>query len=133
MEHVIVIGSRQRYEVYMPDFVPSLPIKISYFPVDTPWEEIARAAPDAIALAADAITPVPAELIRALPRLKTTGITHLKVVGRGAHIECMERDVRMLRRALEMKGASAAEIRREILENTCNQNCYYPAKLSVFS
>lgn len=70
MEHVIVIGSRQRYEVYMPDFVPSLPIKISYFPVDTPWEEIARAAPDAIVLAADAITPVPAELIRALPRLK---------------------------------------------------------------
>jgi len=71
--------------------------------------------------------------ICALPRLKAAGITHLKVVGRGAHIECMERDVRMLRRALEMKGASAAEIRREILENTCNQNCYYPAKLSVFS
>ena len=29
MENIIVLGNRQRYELYMPDFVASLPINIS--------------------------------------------------------------------------------------------------------
>jgi len=70
MENIIVLGNRQRYELYMPDFVASLPINISYFPVNTPRDEIARAVPDATALLADAIAPVPADFIRALPKLK---------------------------------------------------------------
>ena len=70
MENVIVLGSRERYQIYMPDFVAGLPIRVSYFPTTTPWQEIAAAVPDAVAMAADAITPVPGEFIRALPNLK---------------------------------------------------------------
>ena len=62
----------------------------------------------------------------ALPALKRAGVTHLKVVGRGARIQHLERDIRLLRRALEMNDASPAEIRREILGGRCGQNCYYP-------
>lgn len=64
--------------------------------------------------------------ICALPRLKAAGVTHLKVVGRGAQIEAMERDVRMLRRALECIDLPEAEIRRAIFGGSCSGNCYYP-------
>ena len=70
MEHVIVLGDRGRYEGYMPDFVRSLPIRISFFRSDTPREQIIHTASDAVAILADAITPVSGDLIRALPRLK---------------------------------------------------------------
>ena len=63
----------------------------------------------------------------ALPRLRRAGVTHLKVVGRGSHIDWIERDVRMLRRALEMGDASPDELRRELLGNRCSGACYYPA------
>ena len=62
----------------------------------------------------------------ALPRLKRAGVTHLKVVGRGGHVECIERDISLLRRALEMEGASSEVLRREILGGECGKNCYYP-------
>ena len=62
----------------------------------------------------------------ALPALKRAGVTHLKVVGRGARIPYLERDIRLLRRALEMKDAAPEEIRREILGGQCGKNCYYP-------
>lgn len=63
----------------------------------------------------------------ALPQLRRAGVTHLKVVGRGSHIDWIERDVRMLRRALEMGDASAEMLRRELLGNRCSGACYYPA------
>ena len=63
----------------------------------------------------------------ALPRLRRAGVTHLKVVGRGSHIDWIERDVRMLRRALDMDGAAPEELRRELLGNRCSGACYYPA------
>lgn len=62
----------------------------------------------------------------ALPRLARAGVTHLKIVGRGAHIKCMERDIRMMRRALEMTDASPEELRRAILGQNCSKRCYYP-------
>lgn len=62
----------------------------------------------------------------ALPRLRRAGVTHLKVVGRGSHIEWIERDVRILRRALEMEDASPGALRREVLGNRCSGRCYYP-------
>ena len=58
-----------------------------------------------------------------LPRLRHAGVTHLKVVGRGSHIDWIERDVRMLRLALAM-GDTAPEV---LLENRCSGACYYPA------
>ena len=63
----------------------------------------------------------------ALPRLRSAGVTHLKVVGRGSRIDWIERDVRMLRRALSMDGASPEKLRRELLGNRCSGACYYPA------
>ena len=63
----------------------------------------------------------------ALPRLRRAGVTRLKVVGRGSHIDWIERDVRMLRRALEMGDAAPEELRRELLGNRCSGACYYPA------
>jgi len=62
----------------------------------------------------------------ALPRLKHAGVTHLKIVGRGGHTECIERDIALLRRALELEDASPEKIRREILGGECSGNCYYP-------
>lgn len=62
----------------------------------------------------------------ALPLLKQAGVTHLKVVGRGAHVECIERDVALLRRALDLDGAAPEALRREILGGACSRNCYYP-------
>lgn len=70
MKHVVVLGDRSRCEYYMPEFVHTLPIRISFFTPDTPTEKITEAAADAVAILADAITPVPAELIRSLPNLK---------------------------------------------------------------
>ena len=63
----------------------------------------------------------------ALPRLRRAGVTHLKVVGRGSHIDWIERDVRMLRRALSLGGASPEKLRRELLNDRCSGACYYPA------
>lgn len=62
----------------------------------------------------------------ALPALSHAGVTHLKVVGRGAHVEQLERDLRLLRRALDMDGASPERLRREILNDNCSKHCYYP-------
>lgn len=62
----------------------------------------------------------------ALPRLRKAGITHLKVVGRGAHPDAMERDIRLMRRAVEMEDASPDALRREIIGESCAHNCYYP-------
>ena len=62
----------------------------------------------------------------ALPALSRAGVTHLKVVGRGAHIEDMERDVHLLRRALSIENASPETLRQEILGGNCGKNCYYP-------
>lgn len=62
----------------------------------------------------------------ALPRLHRAGVTHLKLVGRGGYIECIERDVRMLRRALDMGDVPADVLRSEIMDGKCSGNCYYP-------
>lgn len=62
--------------------------------------------------------------ICALEALARAGVTHLKVVGRGARPELIRRDVRFLRRALNMP-----EVER-IAEFSagCAGNCYYPAR-----
>ena len=62
----------------------------------------------------------------ALPALKRAGVTHLKVVGRGARTEDLKRDISLLKRALELQDAAPKKIRREILGGSCSGNCYYP-------
>lgn len=64
----------------------------------------------------------------ALPRLRHAGVTHLKLVGRGAHPDNMVRDIRLLRRALEMEDASPESLMHIITGRNCAKNCYYPTK-----
>lgn len=62
----------------------------------------------------------------ALQRLQHAGVTHLKVVGRGNHIEWMERDVRLLRQILDEGNLSPEFLRAKWLDNACSGRCYYP-------
>lgn len=68
--NVVVFGDRARYERYMPDFVKGLPLGIDYYAGGTPVRSIVSGSPDAQALLADAVFPVPRELIEGLPRLR---------------------------------------------------------------
>lgn len=62
-----------------------------------------------------------------LPALAQSGITVLKVVGRGADTDEMIRDIRVLRQALTLseQGASPDEIQLACFPDGCSQNCYY--------
>ncbi len=60
--------------------------------------------------------------ICAIGALERAGVTHLKVVGRGAHPDLICRDVRVLRRALDMPEAE----RIAHFSADCARNCYYP-------
>lgn len=68
--NVTILGNRARYETYMPSFVPTLPVSLTYFSTDAPVDAILSSAPDTEIILADAITPVPAALIGGLPRLR---------------------------------------------------------------
>ena len=67
----------------------------------------------------------------ALYRMKQTGITHLKLVGRGNYTDFMEKDIRQLRKALDIleKCESEAQYQKEmkasLFPDGCSQNCYY--------
>ncbi len=66
-----------------------------------------------------------------LYRLKKSGITHLKVVGRGAPAEQMERDIIYLKEALNILKNSNDEksykrtLINNLLKKKCSKNCYY--------
>ena len=59
-------------------------------------------------------------------------ITHLKLVGRGNYTEHMEKDIRNLRKALDILDAAEDErdfqctIKRTLFPNGCSGQCYYP-------
>ncbi len=65
-----------------------------------------------------------------LYRLQKTGITHLKLVGRGNYTDFMERDIRNLRKALEILEHSDSNERYQktmkqiLFPNGCSGNCY---------
>ena len=65
----------------------------------------------------------------ALPALRKAGVTHLKVVGRGALSERIARDVRLLRRALALGDAPPDALRALLPEGHCAHRCYYPGAL----
>lgn len=68
----------------------------------------------------------------ALYQLKKAGITHLKLVGRGNYTDYMEKDIRNLRKALDiLKTAEDEEefqctIKRTLFPEGCSGRCYYP-------
>lgn len=67
----------------------------------------------------------------ALYRLKKAGITHLKLVGRGNYVDFMEKDIRNLKRALEILDKAETEeeylrnLKRKLFPYGCGENCYY--------
>lgn len=66
----------------------------------------------------------------ALPDLARAGITHLKIVGRGNHARWMKRDIRAVKRAIEImqEGENGYEERMqaELFSQGCPGRCYYP-------
>ena len=67
----------------------------------------------------------------ALYRLREAGVTHLKLVGRGNYTDFMEKDIRNLRRALNLLEYSDSEktyrneMQKVIFPHGCGKNCYY--------
>ena len=65
-----------------------------------------------------------------LKRLSDAGITHLKLVGWGNYTDFMERDIRNLRRTLEILEDSSTEeeyiraMKAELFPNGCSHMCY---------
>lgn len=65
-----------------------------------------------------------------LKQLSDAGITHLKLVGRGNYTDFMERDIRNLRRTLEILEDSSTEeeyiraMKVELFPNGCSHMCY---------
>lgn len=67
----------------------------------------------------------------AIYRMKQVGITHLKLVGRGNYTDFMEKDIRQLRKALDILEKSDNELQYQrkmkasLFPDGCSQNCYY--------
>lgn len=67
----------------------------------------------------------------ALYRMKQVGIAHLKLVGRGNYTDFMEKDIRQLRKALDILENSDSEaqyqkkMKASLFPDGCSQNCYY--------
>lgn len=67
----------------------------------------------------------------ALYQLQKAGITHLKLVGRGNYVDFMERDIRNLKRALELLQEAETEeqyqhcMKENLFPRGCSGRCYY--------
>ena len=67
----------------------------------------------------------------ALYRMKQVGITHLKLVGRGNYTDFMEKDIRQLRKVLDIlekldkELQYQREMKASLFPDGCSQNCYY--------
>ena len=66
-----------------------------------------------------------------LEKLKAAGVTHLKVVGRGNFIDYMERDVRNLKKAINMLNDENYDneyidsVIEKLFCGKCSKECYY--------
>ena len=69
--------------------------------------------------------------ICSLMKLKKAGVTHLKVVGRGNVIDIMEKDIKNLRKSLDILDSALneesfiIETKQSILQGKCSESCYY--------
>ena len=67
----------------------------------------------------------------ALMQLKKAGVTHLKLVGRGNHVDSIEQDILQLRKALNLLDQEQEEtafqerMQRELFQGSCSHTCYY--------
>ena len=71
----------------------------------------------------------------ALMKLKKAGITHLKLVGRGNYVDYMERDIKQLKRAIQLLELNEEEsdyvnqMKRNLFQHGCSDVCYYRGEL----
>lgn len=69
--------------------------------------------------------------ICSLKKLKDIGVTHLKVVGRGNSINNMEKDIKNLRKAINMINevndtiSFEKKIKKDFFDKNCSGECYY--------
>ena len=61
----------------------------------------------------------------ALERMENAGVRYLKIVGRGGHIDLIERDVRLMRLALDAPDHTPDALKNLIFTDSCSRNCYY--------
>ena len=67
----------------------------------------------------------------ALYRMKQVGITHLKLVGRGNYTDFMEKDIRQLRKVLDIlenfdsEAQYQKKMKASLFPDGCSRNCYY--------
>lgn len=67
----------------------------------------------------------------ALWKLKELGITHLKIVGRGKSVVCMEKDVENVKKGIGLLEKSVSEeaymrdMKEMLFTGKCSENCYY--------
>lgn len=60
-----------------------------------------------------------------LKNIQDAGVTHLKIVGRGANAQHMLRDVRIMRSACEMLARGETDLRSLLPDGRCSGVCYY--------
>ena len=76
---ILVFGPRDRYDVYMPDFVAGLPVELVFRRPDQTLVEAARENSDAEIIFTDAITYIEGDVMDELPQLKmihSEGVGH---------------------------------------------------------
>lgn len=66
----------------------------------------------------------------AIAALREAGVSHLKVVGRGAHVGKMCRDIAILRRALALPRPTAEALHALLPDGRCSGQCYYESALT---
>lgn len=84
---ILVWGDASRYELYRPENSRTLPAEMICCPMDAPWTELVKAAPDAQVLLVDANLPVTAEVMDCLPNLQmihSDGVGHSAIDSRAA-------------------------------------------------
>ncbi|WP_455581625.1 2-hydroxyacid dehydrogenase [Dysosmobacter sp.] len=79
---ILILGTQARYEAYLPPLPFIRQQELVFRDKAVPAETLAREVPDADMLFVDAITPVPAELIEKMPKLKlihSEGVAYDKI------------------------------------------------------
>ena len=67
---ILILGPRDRYDVYMPDFAAQLPVELVSCPSDASPMDTAARHPDTEVIFTDPGFDITAELMDRLPRLK---------------------------------------------------------------
>lgn len=107
-------------------------------PVDSTHKNIQTSVCDRCVGHSDASDDLPRDIpgmtgcgLCALWAMQQAGVSHLKVVGRGNHVDAMIRDIRALRQALKLLENTADEasfqsaMKQQLFPQGCSQACYY--------